>query len=421
MEINNSNTFYKNLNKESNILQSIIKSNWDKALSNLHTVNFPLTKSEHWKYTRLHKLVQHSFYNNQAVPETFNLPKITDIQTRLVFLNGYFQKEISTIPNSEEIQIISTASDKAKIILSEYVQETGRQDYEIFSTINTVFATDGVLVHISKNKTLEPIHILNITHGDMSSSSLRNVILLEENAHAQIVFETLQSSDITSFQNSVHEIYLSKHASLKWQSLQRSFNHAFTIETCKVNQQNDSVFNSWYVSKGSAITRNNLMIELNGEFAEANLYGLTLGKNKDHIDHHTYIKHEKPNCNSNETYKGVFNDAATGVFNGKIFVQKDAQKTNAFQSSKNIVLSDHANAYSKPELEIYADDVKCSHGSTVGQLDDEAKFYLKARGIGDTLAEKLLVQAFAQDITNSITHDGTKEHIIQYFIDEFFQ
>ena len=214
-----------------------------------------------------------------------------------------------------------------------------------------------------------------------------------------------------NFINSVSEIVVGENAQLEYNKFQDKEEENYSISTEYVYQNANSHFTINTATYNGALVRNNLTIEVDAENCETNLSGLYLGKNTDHIDNHTIVDHKKPNCNSNEVYRGVLDDNATGVFNGKVFVRQHAQKTNAFQKNNNILLSDNAVINSKPELEIYADDVKCSHGSTTGQIDEEAVFYLQSRGVSRKSAINLMINAFAKDTLEKVSIDALHNYI----------
>ena len=216
-----------------------------------------------------------------------------------------------------------------------------------------------------------------------------------------------------SFTNSVAEFFLSTNAQIEYNKLQNKSGESYQIATEQVYQEANSNFTINTITLDGTLVRNNLNIEVHAEGCETNLNSIYLGKGSNHIDNHTIVDHLKPNCNSNEVYKGILDDNSVGVFNGKVFVRPDAQKTNAFQQNNNILLTDDAVINSKPELEIYADDVKCSHGSTTGQIDDEALFYLQARGISKKSAMNLMIAAFVKDALESISIESFKNYIDQ--------
>ncbi len=366
---------------------------------NWNNVDFPTSKTEKWKYTRVGKLTKNAFDNtlSENITKEFVTEHTKGYSQYITFDNGKFQSALSSFKR-DAIQVVSTTANL------ELTPAMTSEEKDIFSTVNEAFSTDGLQVNIAKNKEIKsPVLILNIISANNAAAILQNNINVGQGSSVNFAFKTLNTnnSDNGHF-NVVNLFNVGENAQLNSFNLQTPNTSSSIIETTQVNLERSSTYSSYYYSTDGSLIRNNITAKINGEGAEANLYGLTLAKDKAHIDHSTLIDHRVPNCESNEMYKTVVDDKSVGVFNGKVFVRPDAQKTNAFQSSQAIVLNDDANVYAKPELEIYADDVKCSHGSTTGQLDEEAKFYLKSRGIGEDAANKMLIKAFAAEIMENI-------------------
>jgi len=257
----------------------------------------------------------------------------------------------------------------------------------------------------------KPIHILNLTNSNELISNTRTIVKAHKNANVKIIESFINLQGENSFTNNVAEFFLSPNSHIEYNKIQEKEGESYQVATEQVYQTATSNFTINTITLEGTLVRNNLNIKVNAEGCETNLNAIYLGKDKNHIDNHTVVDHLKPNCNSNEVYKGILDDNSVGVFNGKVFVRPDAQKTNAFQQNNNIVLTDNAVINSKPELEIYADDVKCSHGSTTGQLDEEAIFYLRARGISKESAINLMIAAFIKDALESISIESLKNYI----------
>ena len=280
--------------------------------------------------------------------------------------------------------------------------------------LNTAFLQEGIFLHVKKGKVVEhPVylyHIIDARSGNILSQP-RTLIYIGEAAQVDFAetYATLGLSE--SFTNEVTEIVVEKEAVVEYYKIQNDVSSSNQVNTTHFRQIGKSHVHTVNISLNGGIIRNNLNIALEAAHCETNLHGLYFLKGQTHVDNHTVVDNVKPNCLSNELYKGVIDDSATAVFNGKIYVQPYAQKTNAFQSNKNILLSDTATVNTKPQLEIFADDVKCSHGCTVGQLDEEGLFYLRSRGIGEQKAKSLLVHAFAVDILEHIKLEPIKEHV----------
>lgn len=385
-----------------------------QAIESFDKIGFPIRKNEEWKYFDASKIINSNF--RFASPSTANkitaedlksLPFLKDAST-IVFENGKWNETLSSIQNLPQglmIENIANASENeiVKNHFSKYIDFTKHE----FAALNTAFMLDGTFVYIAPKAIIEkPIYIINIVseQEEPPAAYCRNLIVADKFAQAKVGFITLSQNESTNgFVNVVNELVALENSNLEFDFIQNDNAHVHQISNTYVYQKRDSKFSINTVSLGGNMVRNNLNIMLDDENIESHLYGMYVANGNEVIDNHTAVHHAKPHCNSNQLYKGLIDDKATGVFNGKIFVYKDAQKTNAFQSNKNILLSNDANMYSKPQLEIYADDVKCSHGATTGQLDEEALFYLRSRGIGLPAAQSLLNFAFASDVLNNIT------------------
>lgn len=354
----------------------------------LDGINLPTTKDEAWKYTRLTKLSTSSF-SGESLPSS--LMPIESTAYRIVFENG---KLISSNVNINYKSIHDLTSKELSIATVKN---------EVFDALNYVYANDGIYLDISSSFD-KPVEIVHISNGDIAYN-LRHIIKLNALAKAEIslVFEGNENSK--SFSNVVTEIFLEKGAHLNMNKLQIASGDDIYFNREKIRQNRDSIFKLNTITLDGQFTRNDVEVDVEGENAETHLNGVFVINNQQFVDNHTTIDHKVANCQSNELYKGVLFDKATAVFNGKVMVRKDAQKINAFQSNANILMSPDATINAKPELEIYADDVKCSHGSTTGQLDEEAVFYLRSRGISDKAARNLLVSSFIGQVLEHIEND----------------
>ena len=270
----------------------------------------------------------------------------------------------------------------------------------------------GAFVYVKAKAQLDkPVHVINLVDGDLVASYPRNLIVAEKLSEAQVIvtYETIDTSSALS--NVINEIVVAEGAHVNLDKIQNENGNTFHIGADFATQAKDSTFSINTIPLNAKLIRNNLNIVLDGPNSEANLYGAICLNGNIHVDNQTFVDHAKPNCESNELYKTVVNDKSTAIFNGKIYVNKIAQKTNAFQSNANILLSDDAKANAKPQLEIYADDVKCSHGCTIGQFDDEALFYLRARGIKESTAHKVLLDAFIGEVLSKIKNEAVREYV----------
>jgi Fe-S cluster assembly protein SufD len=386
----------------------------EKANDILETTEFPTTRTEAWKYTRVAKIKNGVFKAldlRQKIKDldisNFLIPNLEG--SVLIFVNGLYAKELSKIEVESGLELVSLAEND---IFGETIGQQIPLESEIFSALNTYYAQDGIGIRIAKKTELkQSIQVIFISTGENSYSGARNVISCEDFASAHIVLNYVSLDSNTTFNNSLTEIHVGTNANLTIDKIQQEVDSSLYITSEFVNQEKDSTFTINTITLDGALVRNNLTIAVDGQNSETNLSGAYVLKGKQHVDNHTVVDHKVAHCQSNELYKGVIDDQATAVFNGKVFVRKDAQKINAFQSNGNVLLSDNATVNSKPELEIYADDVKCSHGSTTGQLDEEAIFYLRARGISEKGARALMVSAFIGDVIEKIENEAVQEYV----------
>ena len=321
----------------------------------------------------------------------------------LVFVNGHYSSELSNTDDYQGFSIKKLSDCDS----SELPKSNLKIEGELFNAINTNFLNDGVLIDIpNKSIVNRTIQILHILEGNQTISNFRTIVKAGAFSKASIIQGFFSENAEKSFANNVTEAFVGENAFLTIDKVQSEDQGNFHISTEQIDQEKDSTFTINTLTLNGSLVRNNLNINVNGQNCTSNLNGAYLLKEKQHVDNHTVVDHKVPNCESNELYKGVIDDQSTAVFNGKVFVRKDAQKINAFQSNGNVLLSDNSTVNSKPELEIYADDVKCSHGSTTGQLDEEAVFYLRARGLSEKSARHLMVSAFIGDVLEKVENEA---------------
>jgi len=392
-----------------------------EAIKQFELSGFPNKKLENWKYTSLKNLLNNEY---NILSETNNVLEFKEIRKyliddidsyKIIFVDGKYSSHLSeTTHEGMDICILSAALTQSKyeLIIENYFNKIANKDG--ITSLNTAFSNEGVFIHIPKNKLVEkPIQIIHFSTGSESSLMFqpRNMIIVDENSQVQIIERHQSLSENKVFTNSVTEIYTDKKAIIDYYKIQNDNLQASLIDNTYVHQERNSIFSMHTFSFGNELIRNNLNISQNDEFIETIIKGVTIIGNKQHVDHNTLIHHNNPNCNSHQDYKGIYDNKSTGVFNGKIIVEKQAQKTNAFQANNNVLLSNKATINAKPQLEIYADDVKCSHGCTVGQLDKNALFYLKSRGIPEKEATALLMYGFANNILESVKIPEIKTRI----------
>ncbi|GAA5022311.1 Fe-S cluster assembly protein SufD [Marivirga lumbricoides] len=382
----------------------------------------PVAKNEEYKYTNIAKAFGRNL-NVEALAEEASEFTTDDIQKHfipdleainLVFVNGQFNESLSHLQNLPEglhIQSIKTAQNDFSDDFAQHFHQHSIEGADSFSSLNTAFTNSGAFIKIAKSaiieKTIACYYFSDAERKDVISQP-RNLVIAEQNSQANMLETYVTLGNNSSFTNAATEIVIKDDAIFDYYKLQNESAKAIHVGATLVHQLGKSVFNSSTFSFSGAVIRNNLSIAVHKEHSETNMSGLYFINNSTHVDNHTVVDHKVANCESNETYKGVLDGKSKGVFNGKIFVRQPAQKTNAFQSNRNILLSDEAEMDTKPQLEIWADDVKCSHGCTVGQLDKDQLFYLRARGLDEKTAKSMLLNAFASDVVNKIKIEALK-------------
>ena len=393
-----------------------------QAIKNFENKGFPTKKEEAWKYTSLNTLLKNDF---SVFPKKENAVEFAEVKKyflheidtwKVVFIDGVFSSFLSsTTHEGIDVCLMSSALNKPKYkaVIDEYFNKIASKD-ESLTSLNTAFANEGAYINIPKSKVADkPIEILYFSTGSEAALMVqpRNLVIVGENAHVQIIerHQSLNANPVLT--NAVTEIFAHKRAMVDYYKIQNDNLEASLIDNTYIAQKDNSHVSVHTFSFGGNITRNNLNFYHQGEHIDSTLKGITIIEGKQHVDHYTLVQHATPNCESHQNYKGIYDDKSTGVFNGKIFVEREAQKTDAFQQNNNILLSDKATINAKPQLEIFADDVKCSHGCTIGQLDDKAMFYMQSRGIPQKEAKALLMYAFSNEVIESIKIPELKNRI----------
>jgi Fe-S cluster assembly protein SufD len=392
-----------------------------EAIKTFETEGFPTKRQEAWKYTSLNSILKHNysvFPKHENALEYADVKKyfIHDIDSyKIIFVDGKYSSHLSqTTHEGIDVCLMSAALTKPKyrLVIENYFNKIAAKDG--LSSLNTAFSAEGAYIHIPKNKVVEkPIQILHFSTGNESALMLqpRNLVVVDENSYVQIIERHQSLTDNPVLTNSVTEIFANKRAIVDYYKIQNDRQTASLIDNTFINQKQESIAKVHTFSFGGKLTRNNLNFYQNGERIDSTMKGITIIGDKQHVDHNTLVHHIEPNCESHQDYKGIFDDKATGVFNGKVIVEKEAQKTNAFQANNNVLISDKASINTKPQLEIFADDVKCSHGCTIGQLDESAMFYLRSRGIPEKEAKGLLMFAFSNNVLDSVAIPEIKNRI----------
>ena len=392
------------------------------AIKNFEHKGFPTKKDEAWKYTSLNAILKKDFTvfpKNESTIEFKDVKKyfLHEIDTyKVVFIDGVFASNLSsTTHDGIDVCLMSSAltKPKYKMMIDTYFNQIANKD-ESLTSLNTAFANEGAYINIPKSKVADkPIEIMYFSTGSEAALLVqpRNLVIVGENSHVQIIERHQCLNENAVLTNSVTEIFAQKRAIVDYYKIQNDELEANLIDNTYVSQKQESHVSVQTFSFGGNLTRNNLNFYHFGERLTSTLNGITIIGDKQHVDHYTLVHHAQPNCESFQDYKGIFSDRSTGVFNGKVYVEKEAQKTNAFQKSNNILLSDKATINAKPQLEIFADDVKCSHGCTVGQLDETALFYMQQRGIPKKEAKALLMYAFSNAVIENIKIPELKNRI----------
>ncbi|MFM7022975.1 MAG: Fe-S cluster assembly protein SufD [Flavobacteriales bacterium] len=390
----------------------------EQALEYLKEAEFPTTKDELWKYTSVNALLKEEFKPQTSINNPHvNAHKIPELDAYLmVFINGFFAPVFSTVYDDDLGDFILMNINEAKTKHSQFMEQFfgvfAKAKASAFNALNAAYSQDGVYLYVQPGKKVDkPIHFLFLNEGANVAAQPRNLIVVGKNAEAEVLisYDTIDTQ--TALTNVISEYVVMDGGQLTVNKLQYENDSTYHVSTDSVYQHKNSLFHINTFPLSGKMIRNNLHIQLDGQGAEAKLFGLNYVNGREHFDNHTYVEHIKANCLSTELYKSVVNDNGVSVFNGKIKVHQDAQKTLAYQSNSNIICDDDAKAYSKPELEIYADDVKCSHGSTTGQFDEEAVFYLRARGIKESTARKMLLNAFAGEVLDKVENGVVREFI----------
>ncbi len=403
------------------------------GFSQFYTLGLPTVRHEDWRFTRVTPIAD----------TRFDLPaggaELTDKQLRsvdirglqkseVVFVNGQYRPELSDLrhlPRGVKVLRFTEAWDAQRPLLEKHLARYADAAGECcFVSLNTALFTDGVIVFVPRNRVVDdPIHIINVTApGDAARYPLlmnpRMLVIAEESASVTIVEDYACLDDTQAyFNNCVTEIVLGDNADVSHYFLERDSRASFNISHLQVTQGRDSRFSSHSVLLGGAIVRNNIVPELNGEGCWSQLNGVYVIGGDQTVDNHMRVIHARPHGQSRQYYKGIMVDRARGVFRGRIIVRPGAQKTDAVQSNQNLLLSDDASANSDPQLEIYADDVKCTHGSTTGQLTEEGLFYLQARGIPEEVARAMLIYAFASESLERMTVKAIRKFLEAELLD----
>lgn len=398
----------------------------DAASERLTCLELPTQKTEDWKYLRLKALLSSKPLDTQS-KGNIDSQSVTDINKllsqslissldayRLVFVNGVFVSELSQQDSNPYTVLFSKASSAQQQLIVDHLDSSHNYYHDYFSSLNSEQLNDGLLIHIPEHCSVDkPFYLVNLSIGEQPKTSMMRVLIIAETGSKATIIEHEDAPlKHTAMVNTVIECFVNDNAQITHSRIQLD-ESVTSICSHRVQQGRDSIYRQHQISLASKLKRNDLTVSLQGEHASTDVKGSFYGRHKQSIDNHTCMEHIAANCSSNEVFRGLVDNEANAVFNGRIHIHPDAQKTVAELSNKNLLLSDLATINTKPELEIYADDVRCSHGATVGQIDSEALFYLQSRGISRVEAKRLLSMAFIAEIVNQLTESSVRDFVTQ--------
>jgi Fe-S cluster assembly protein SufD len=403
-------TFLQSVSSEPHTVQDFRKT----AFNDFLKIGYPTKKHENWRYTNLTSLskTEYRFQNGETNKIDHNIISKHSIECshRIVFINGIFDAELSELDDISERITIKNITDN----FNDLNQSSTKNDTNPFVLLNKAFVTGGYLIEIDSNYIDDkPLHILNIISDEKDSIQhhQQNIINIGKNSQVSIIEENVNTNHKELFKNTVYNIQVNGNSTLSHLLLQNNSTKYKDINHIFVEQKDNSTYKTQLISIGGNLIRNDITVQIDGENCDTDISGLSLLSGKDHVENYTVVSHNKPNSNSQQLFKYILDESSEGVFNGLVTVQPDAQKTDSQQTNKNILLSKKALMNSNPQLEIYADDVKCSHGSATGELDENAIFYLRSRGIDLLAAKSLLVEGFAKEVIGKIRIDSVKEQL----------
>jgi Fe-S cluster assembly protein SufD len=387
-------------------------------------LGFPSTRSEDWAYTNVSAIAETTFVaSSSRAPSTLHDVSRLEPYTfggawpMLVFLNGNFMPALSsfvTLPDGVRVMTLAHAAEHEPELLQRHLGTAATPDRDGFSALNAAFAFQGTLIHVSKEMVTDvPVHLLHVTDaaGAGVMSHVRHLVIVERHAKASVIESYVALDDVSYLTNTVTEVIVEDGATLQHARVQRESLSAFHVGTIEARQGRDSHFIQFSFQTGAQLSRSNVYTVLDGDGCGTTLNGLYMLDGAQHGDHQTRVEHVAPNCFSREMYKGLLDGESHGVFNGKVYVHPEAQKTDGKQTNNTLLLSPTSQIDTKPQLEIFADDVKCTHGATVGRMDETSLFYLKSRGVGSVLAKQLLMYAFAADVLETLENSTLKEEL----------
>jgi Fe-S cluster assembly protein SufD len=401
-----------------------------QAIEKFAELDFPDSHQEDWRFTDISPILNYKF----IYPQQRTLPPKSEISELafkgmsahlLVFVNGFYAQELSShakLPQRTIAGSLSNITSEHRHLTDEFIMKQLAGD-NVFTALNAAFTADGAYIYVPEDTIMEnPIYLLFVSYGeDHIISQPRILIITGKNSQVKVIEHFVSPADGIYFTNLVTEVHVGDNSSVELIKIQSESTKAYHIATTNVTAGLNARYESQAISIGASIYRHNLNVALEGEGGNVELDGLYLTSGTQLSDTHSLIDHAAPHCNSRELYKGILDGKSRGVFNGKIIVRRDARQTNSYQENRNIILSSEAKVDTKPQLEIFDDDVKCSHGATVGQLDKDSLFYLRSRGIGEEQAKLILLYAFARDVLKNIKIDEVRNSIEAFLLERFLK
>jgi Fe-S cluster assembly protein SufD len=406
------------------------------AMARFEAVGFPTPKLEDWHFTSVAPIAEADFRTlrassggevtaEQLAPFTFG--ETGQRWPTLVFVNGRCAPELSSLeslPEGVRVMTLAEALKQDPSVVERYLTKLAGYDQpaQAFTALNTALMQDGAVVHVSREAQAElPIHLVFVSdaYAARGAAHLRNLVVAERHSRATVIESYVAVGEAPYFTNAVTEVEVGAGATLSHYKIQRESPRAYHVGTIEARQERDSHYVSFSFATGAALSRTNVYTVLAGEGCGSTLNGLYMVDGEQHADHQTRIEHAQPNCFSRELYKGVLDGSSHAVFNGKVYVHPIAQKTDGKQSNNNLLLSERAHVDTKPQLEIFADDVKCTHGATVGRIDETALFYMRSRGVNREAARRLLTYAFAADVLETLEVDAVREGLERLALERF--
>jgi Fe-S cluster assembly protein SufD len=414
---------FERFEKDTDLEMAWLHSTRKAALARFSELGFPKTHMEDWRFTNVAPLVGTTFGLAEPHPVDDVKEALLDFtlgewkRSRLIFINGRYSEPLSTLqslPKGAVVKSLAAAMKEDRELVESHLAKVGTDLDNAFAALNLAFVADGAFIHLPDQCIVDdPIHLLyfSTSNGAPTVSHPRNLIVAGKGSQAKIVESYVGREGQTYFTNTITEVVAGDGAVIDHYKLQRESTSAFHTATIKFEQGRGATVSNHSISLGGGLVRNDIHSVMQGEGGDCTLNGIYVARGRQHVDHHTVIDHAEPHCSSRELYKGILDDKSRAVFNGRIVVRPDAQKTDSQQSNRNLLLSDDALVNTNPQLEIYADDVKCAHGATIGQLDADALFYLRSRGIDEETARTLLIHGFLADMGNSIKIEAVRSGV----------